>query len=187
MASAAPLSRAETMAGAVMARWHAAESAIAVLSLAFVALILILDVLGRELLGPALRALDLRAATGVFGSQKMAGYALVIASFAGIGVAAATASHIVPRVAFGWIPEQWSPALNRVADGVTGLFFVGAAFVAFQFVHSSMVAGLRTQAIDMPIWTVQVCIPLGFLSTAARYFCFALWPSLRPAPPEFQE
>ena len=30
-------------------------------------------------------------------------------------------------------------------------------------------------------------IPLGFASAALRYFAFAIWPAVRPVPPEFQE
>jgi hypothetical protein len=50
-----------------------------------------------------------------------------------------------------------------------------------------MQAGLRAQAFDIPIWPIQLAIPLGFLSAAMRYFFFAIWPALRPLPPEFQE
>jgi hypothetical protein len=30
-------------------------------------------------------------------------------------------------------------------------------------------------------------MPAGFLSAGLRYFLFAAWPALRPAPPEIQE
>ena len=64
---------------------------------------------------------------------------------------------------------------------------VGVAYYGWVFVSSTMAAGLRAQAFDVPVWPFQTAIPLGFLSAAVRYFCFAAWPTLRPLPPEFQE
>jgi len=114
-------------------------------------------------------------------------YALVIGSFCGVGVATATGSHLLPRLGFGWVLKAFGPTMDRLADLFTGLFFVGVAYFGWVYVSSSMQAGLRMQAFDMPIWPIQAAIPLGFLSAAVRYFFFAAWPALRPLPPEFQE
>ncbi len=167
--------------------WHRVECLIAVAAFGFIALVLIADVAGRELLAPIYRLFGIKGAAGVFAAQKMCVYALVIGSFAGVGVATATASHLLPRVGFGWVPSSAGPAMNRLADLVTGAFFVGVAYFGWVYVASSMQAGLRMQAFDMPIWPIQAAIPLGFLSAAVRYFVFAAWPALRPLPPEFQE
>jgi TRAP-type C4-dicarboxylate transport system permease small subunit len=175
-------------AKAVAERWHQIECWIAVAAFAFIAVILLLDVLGRELLGPAIRLLGFPAtATGIFASQKLSIFALVIGSFAGIGIATATASHLVPRVGFGWVPARWDPWFNRVADALTGAFLVGVAYYGWVFVESSMATDLRAPVLDWSVWPIQLAIPLGFLSAAGRYFMYAAWPSIRPQPPEFQE
>jgi TRAP-type C4-dicarboxylate transport system permease small subunit len=111
----------------------------------------------------------------------------VIGAFAGIGIATATASHLVPRVGFGWIPASWEPWFNRLADAITGLFLVGVAYYAWVFVASSMATDLRAPVLDWPVWPIQLAIPIGFLSAAGRYLMYAAWPSIRPLPPEFQE
>ena len=175
-------------AKAIADRWHRLECWIAVAAFAFIAVILLLDVLGREILGPLIRLLGFPAtATGIFASQKLSIFALVIGSFAGIGIATATASHLVPRVGFGWIPASWEPWFNRLADAITGLFLVGVAYYAWIFVASSMATDLRAPVLDWPVWPIQLAIPIGFLSAAGRYFMYAAWPSIRPLPPEFQE
>ena len=153
----------------------------------FIAVALIGDVLGRELLGPIYRAFDIKGQAGIFGSQKMSVYALVIGSFAGVGIATATGSHLLPRIGFGWVPTAWGPSVDRLADVITGVFFVGVAWFGWVYVKSSMTADLRAQAFNLPIWPIQAAIPLGFLSAGMRYFFFAAWPALRPQPPEFQE
>jgi TRAP-type C4-dicarboxylate transport system permease small subunit len=167
--------------------WHRAECLVAVAAFGAIALLLILDVAGREILGPIYKLLDIKSSTGVYGAQKLSVYALVLGSFCGIGIATATASHLVPRVGFGWIPKSWAPGMDRFADLLTGLFVMGVAYYGFVFVQSTMSTGLRAQAFNMPVWPFQLAIPLGFLSAGVRYFCFAAWPSLRPLPPEFQE
>jgi TRAP-type C4-dicarboxylate transport system permease small subunit len=181
-ASAAPRARA------IAEIWHQVECWIAVAAFAFIAVILLLDVLGRELLGPAIRLLGFPAtATGIFASQKLSIFALVIGSFAGIGIATATASHLVPRVGFGWVPARWDPWFNRVADALTGAFLVGVAYYGWVFVESSMATDLRAPVLDWSVWPIQLAIPIGFLSAAGRYFMYAIWPAIRPQPPEFQE
>jgi TRAP-type C4-dicarboxylate transport system permease small subunit len=167
--------------------WHRVECWIAVAAFGFIAGILLLDVLGRELLGPIVRLFGFKAATGIFASQKLSVFALVVGSFAGIGIATATNSHLVPRVGYAWVPERWGPRLDRLADLITALFLCGVAYYGFQYVASSYATDLRAPVLDWRVWRIQLVIPLGFLSAAGRYLLFALWPDLRAKPPEFQE
>jgi TRAP-type C4-dicarboxylate transport system permease small subunit len=182
--SAAP---APAGAKAFLDGWHRAECVVAVAAFGFIAVVLIVDVSAREILTPIFKALGITHTAGVYAAQKMSVYALVIGSFCGIGIATATASHLLPRIGFGWVPASFGPTMNRIADLVTGLFFCGVAWYGWVYVQSSMQAGLRAQAFDIPVWPIQLAIPAGFLSAAVRYFFFAAWPSLRPLPPEFQE
>lgn len=172
---------------ALLRQWHRAECWLAVLAFGFIACILILDVLGRELLGPIFRAMDVKGPSGVYAAQKLSIYALVIGSFAGVGIATATSSHLLPRIGFKWVPAAFGPTMDRIADVFTGLFMLGVAWYGWVYASSSMAAGLRMQAFDAPIWPVQMAIPLGFLSAGLRYFFYAAWPAERPALPEFQE
>ena len=150
------------------------ECWVAVAAFGFIAAILLLDVLGREFVGPVLRFLGLDpGATGIFAAQKLSVFALVIGSFAGIGIATATGSHIVPRFAYGWVPAAWGPAMDRLADVLTGLFLVGVAWFGFKFVGSSFKTDLRAPVLDWPVWPVQLASRSGFLSAAGRYFLYA--------------
>lgn len=172
----------------VLRVWHKLECWIAVLAFSFIALVLMIDVLGREFYGPVMSMLGFTVgATGLFGSQKLAVFALVIGSFAGIGIATATGVHLVPRVAFKWVPASWSPHMDRIADVFTGLFLLGVAWYGVVFVLASKESGVLAAVINVSAWPIQVAIPLGFASAALRYFAFAIWPAVRPVPPEFQE
>ncbi|MBL8327113.1 MAG: TRAP transporter small permease subunit [Rubrivivax sp.] len=172
----------------LLRRWHQAECWLAVACFVFIAAVLVIDVVGREFYGPVMNALGVKVgATGLFGSQKLAIFALVIGSFAGIGVATATGVHLVPRVCFGWVPQRLGPAMNRIADVVTGAFLLGVAWYGVVFVLATRQSGVLAAVINVSPWPVQAFIPLGFASAALRYFIFAAWPATRPAPPEFQE
>lgn len=172
----------------VLAVWHRIECWLAVACFSFIAVILVLDVLGRELVGPLFNRLGIEAGpTGIFASQRLAIYALVVGSFAGIGIATATGSHLVPRVGFGWVPKEWAPRMDRLADVVTGCFLLGVTWFGFQFVESTYTADLRAPVLDWVVWPFQIAIPAGFLSAGLRYFIYAIWPTLRPGLPEFQE
>jgi TRAP-type C4-dicarboxylate transport system permease small subunit len=183
-----PAAPAPAAAARVLAAWHRIECWVAVVCFSFIAAILVLDVAGREFLGPLLNLLGIDAGpTGIFASQRLSIYALVVGAFAGIGIATATGSHLVPRVGFGWVPKAWGPMMDRLADVLTGSFLIGVTYYGFRFVESSFSIDLRAPVLDWAVWPFQLAIPLGFLSAACRYFAYALWPALRPGLPEFQE
>lgn len=184
----APVAAAPPAAARALAVWHRLECWLAVVCFSFIAIILVLDVLGREFVAPLFDLLGIDAGpTGIFASQRLSIYALVVGSFAGIGIATATGSHLVPRVGFGWVPPAWGPAMDRLADLITGVFLLIVAWFAGEFVQSTYAADLRAPVLDWVVWPFQAAIPVGFVSAAGRYFAYAAWPALRPKPPEFQE
>lgn len=163
--------------------WHRVECWLGVLAFAAVALLLMADVLGRELLSPLLRRLGVDFGVGgIFGAQKMALYLLVLGSYAGVGIATVAGAHVVPRAGFDWIPARWGPAMDRVSDAFAGVVLLVAGGYGLQFVYSSFLAGVRMPSLGGPLWPVQLAIPLGLASAAVRYVAFARWPGLRPPP-----
>ncbi|MFN0160408.1 MAG: TRAP transporter small permease [Burkholderiales bacterium] len=179
---------APAFARALTEAWHKTECWIAVACFAFIAILLLIDVVGRELVAPLLRSTGMTVgALGVQGSQKLSVFALVIGSFLGIGIATATSSHLTPRVAFGWVPKSWDAGMNRVADAVACVVLFYVAWVAWTFVMSTKGAGLVVPALGIKVWPIQLALPIGFASAAGRYLIYTIWPALRPLPPEFQE
>jgi TRAP-type C4-dicarboxylate transport system permease small subunit len=168
----------------LLAGWHRAECMLAVAAFALVALLLVADAVGRELLGPLVAALGGSAgAIALVGGTKAAVYALVVGIYAGIGVAAASGAHFVPRVGRGWLPARWNPTIERLGDLVTALVWLAAAVYAAELVRATHASGLRAPMLQWPVWTVQLALPIGFASAALRYLCFAWWPQTRPRRP----
>ena len=174
---------------ALVRYWHRGECWVAMAAFSFIALIVIYDVAAREVLGPLLRQLGGNANTVmVVGAAKMGVYALIVGAFAGIGIATATGAQLVPKAAFGWVPRAWGPTMDRLADALTAVFLLGVTYYGVVFVNGSRLSGLLTSGgLEIPAWVIQAVIPLGFASAAVRYVLFAIWPAIRPLPPEFQE
>ena len=165
----------------LLAAWHRGECAVAVLAFAAIALLLIADLLGRELVAPLLRAAGLPAGGGgLHGAPKLAVFALVLGTWVGLGIASATGAHLVPRIGFGAVPARWGPVVDRIADAVTALVFVAAAGFSVELVAGSWQTGLLAPVLQWPVWPVQALLPFGFLSAALRHAAFAAWPALRP-------
>lgn len=168
--------------------WHRIECWVAVAAFSLIAGLLLTDVVLRELVSPVLRVLKLYdGSLGILFSQRLSIYALILGSFAGIGIATATGSHLVPRVGHVLVPESWGPTMDRLADLITGIALVATAYFGWVFVASSKATDLRAPVLDWSVWRMQLAIPLGFLSASGRYFIYAIWPALRPIPPEIQE
>lgn len=167
---------------ALLAGWHRAECAIAVAAFGFIALLLIVDVAGRELAWPLLRALGFQpGALGIWGAPKIALHALAIGTYAGIGIAAATGAHLVPRVGFAAVPGRWAPLVTRSGDAVAAVVLGAAAWYAAVFVAGTRASGLLVPLLQWPAWPIQCAAVAGFASAALRYAAFAAWPATRPA------
>lgn len=168
--------------------WHILERWIAVVAFSLIGLLIFSDVFGREFVGPVGTALGFEmGSTGIYGTRKMSLFLLVIGAFAGLGVSVATGTQIVPRIAFGWIPDHWGDTVDQLANLLSGLIFIAVAYYGFVFVDASRQIGTVMPGLDMPVWIIQSAIPLGFASAAARYLIFAIWPSSAPAREEITE
>lgn len=164
----------------LFAAWHRLECGIAVAALAAIALLLIGDVAGRELLAPLLRRFGVEmGAGGIFGAQKMAVYLMVLAVYCGIGIAVVTGTQLVPRVGFGWLPAHWAPGVARISDALGGVVLLLAGGYALVLVDATLRTGVRMPILGGPLWPMQLMVPLGLWSAAVRYLGYAVWPGLR--------
>jgi len=169
--------------------WFWVERMLAIVTFGAIGLLMMYDVISRELVGPVLPLFGIDASTVVLvGSQKLGVYCLIAGAFAGFSLATATGAQLVPKVGFGWAPKSWDSGMNRLGDFVTAAFLAIVTYYAIVFVRGSASSGLMTSSgVQMKVWILQTVIPIGFASAAARYLVYVLWPATRPVPPEFQE
>jgi TRAP-type C4-dicarboxylate transport system permease small subunit len=131
------------------------------------------DVVAREFLG-----------NGIWGAQRIAVYAMVVAAMLGFSVTTHLNRHLTIEGAAALVPKGWAPAIGRVSDALSAAICLFLAYWSFVFVAGSYVTEERGMALEMLLWPIQAVIPWAFASAALRHLAFAAWPALKPAPEE---
>jgi TRAP-type C4-dicarboxylate transport system permease small subunit len=149
------------------------EATVCVIAFSAAAIALIADVLGREFFG-----------SGIFGAQRFAVWATAISGLVGFALVTAEGGHLRPQFSDKWLPKSIEPHIDRIADLVSAVIFIGLGIYAYDFVMSAYRLGERGMAIPIKVWPIQVILPWMFFSSASRHIIFFLWPSLRPVPKE---
>ncbi len=142
-----------------------------VTGVAFLVLIVavFLDVLNREITG-----------TGLHWARQVGVYANVFVVMFGLGLASAGGTHLRPKFADNWLPQRFSPWLERGTDLGMALFSAAFAVLATLVVSESVQLQERSVALRMAIWPFQAVVPLAFTLAACRHLAYATWPELRP-------
>ena len=160
-------------AEAFLAALFALEKWVAIGAFALIAALLFADVLGREVFGH-----------GIFCAQRASVYAATVAGLLGFSICVARGGHLRPSSFDRLAPAAWGPAMNRLADLISAAICLFLAIYGVNFVLNSFELGERGQAIDMPLWPVQLILPYCFGSAMLRYLVYAALPELRPVENE---
>lgn len=147
-----------------------AEKIIAFSALITITGALAADVIMREFVG-----------VGLFGSLRLAVYALILCAMAGFGIATATGAHLRPGFADGLIPAPLVPYAVRLGQLASCAIMVVLAYSAWKMVVFIREIGERDIALDVPVWVIQMALPLAFGIAAFRYLSYAVFPGLIPA------
>lgn len=148
------------------------ERIIAVALFAFMAFVVMADVMAREITG-----------LGISGAPRLAVYAFIIMSMVSFGLASQSAEHLRPRFADALFPASWEIPLQRIQEGLMTLFCIVFAWVATGVVAETQALGEVSRSLKIPIWPMQAVFPLVFLIAAIRHGLFALYPQIKPKPP----
>lgn len=135
-----------------------------------VAVLLIGDIIGREVFG-----------SPIHGAQKIAVYAAIVAGFLGLSLATAANMHLRPSFLDGVLPKRFERTIQQISDATACLFFLSMAVVGAMFVAESMKYSDRAAVLYWLLWPIQIVIPYALTTTAIRHGIFALWPDTRPS------
>ncbi|MEM7569080.1 MAG: TRAP transporter small permease subunit [Pseudomonadota bacterium] len=148
------------------------ERIIAVTLFAFMALIVMADVVSREVTG-----------VGISGAPRLAVYAFIVMSLMSFGLASQSAEHLRPRFVDKLFPAQWEIGLQRLQEAIMTVFCLIFSLVALGVVLETKELGEVSRSLKIPIWPMQAVFPLTFFIAAIRHGLFALYPALKPQPP----
>lgn len=145
------------------------ESMVAVAAYSIVTSALMIDIISREVFQHS-----------IWGIQKVAVYASIVAGLIGLGLATASGKHIRPKFTDAWLPRSWAIYLTRAGDVVATIAFFVAGYVSIDLVLVSYNYGFLAPVLDWPIWPFQIILPYTFFSTALRHGAYTISPELRP-------
>lgn len=149
------------------------EAIAATISYAVVAVILMVDVIGREVFY-----------TSFLGLQKLAVYGAIVAGFLGLTLAASDNAHLRPALLDRLTPPRLEQLVQRLGDVVSAAFFFSGAWICWSFVAHSMDSGDRAPVLYFLLWPLQLVIPYAFASAGLKHLIFAADPALKPAASE---
>jgi len=155
----------------LLARLLQAESVLATIAYAVVVALLLGEIIARELFS-----------TSIWGSQKMAVFAAIIAAFFGLTLATAANAHLRPQFADNWWPRRWQPTIARLGDLLSAAIFAGLGVVASMYVMDTYANGDRAAVLYWSLWPIQLILPYAFFASGLRHLAFGLWPELKPGP-----
>ncbi len=138
---------------------------------AFLILVVVIfaDVVSREFSG-----------SGLYWASRTGVWANVLVVMAGFGLASAEGAHLRPRFADNWLPQRWQPKLHTLQHVVMALFCVCIGSLAARVVFASWQLGEVSIDLFLPVWPIQVFLPLAFFIAAFRHGLFVFYPAMRP-------
>ena len=141
----------------------------AIIAFLAIALLLITDVLAREIGG-----------SSIWGAQRVSVYLMIVTGFLGLGLAADRGRHLRPRFADRLIPKKFVAGASRAGSAIMFAVFVYFAWLGVKFVMAAHQFGDLAQTIKIPLWLIELIVPYAFFSMSVRYLIFAVWPELKP-------
>lgn len=141
------------------------ESWLAVISVTAMTVLVVMDVMARELFN-----------SGHPWAQKGAVFLMIWAGYLGAIQVSNKAAHLRPQIADKVWGEQHQVLFVRIQNFVTLLFCAIFSYAAFFYVLDSQELGDKSVVTGIPLWILQLVIPYTFFSMALRNIYFMLHP-----------
>jgi TRAP-type C4-dicarboxylate transport system permease small subunit len=155
--------------GAILNGLQRLEKLLVVAAFLLLVVVVFGDVVSRELTG-----------AGLYWASQVGVWANVLVVMAGFGLASADGAHLRPRFTDSWLPVSWEPALCRAQHLCMALFCLAISLLAARVVFGSWQLGEVSLELFMPIWPVQLFLPLAFMAATVRHLLYVFFPELRP-------
>lgn len=133
-------------------------------SVIFMALLLIANIIMRKLFNHSMTF-----------SEEVGQSLLIIVSFFGLAYTAKKGRHITMSILFDAVNNKKKKIMMFLISLVSSIIMFYLAYLAFDYVLSTINLGRVTPALRIPIWMIYTFVPLGMLLTAIEYlFTFIL-------------
>jgi len=146
------------------------EGVVAVLAYTTTCLLLLGEIVGREVFGG-----------GIHGSLKIATLGSVIAALLGYSLAVYDNSHLRTTFSDSLLPFAW---MGRATDAVAVAIYLVLGYYGVVFVKASIEFKDQVPSLYIPAWWIQTFLPYVFFSCALKHAWHFINPAAKPAPHE---
>ncbi len=127
-------------------------------SIIAMAMILVLNVLGRFFLG-----------TGINAAEELGQTLLVFVTFIGLSYCATTGKHINMLAIFDIMPSRMKKCTALAISGITSATMLTLAVISFQYAYLMKTIGKVTVSLQIPVYFIILVVSFGFLFAGLQY------------------
>ena len=124
---------------------------------AALAIILIINVIARTFF------------KSIYYAEELAKFLIILITMIGVSYAARKARHIRMGAFFDLMPPKMEKVFVFIISGVSVVVLGLLAYYSYQYVAMMRMLGQKTAALQVPFWTFNVMVPVGFGLAAIQY------------------
>ncbi len=107
--------------------------------------------------------------SGIVGSDSLVKHLVLWVGFLGAGLATREKSHIRIDIASRILPDKIKSIAQIVVDIFSVVVCLGLVYASYSFVSIEYGAGETIPFLQIPVWVMELIIPVGFLIIALRF------------------
>jgi len=112
--------------------------------------------------------------SSLFFTEELNRILIIVITFAGISYAARQGRHIRMSAIYDALPGRARKGLMILIALVTAVFMFGLCWYAFQYMLTQMGRGRVLPALQIPVWTTLVIVPIGLFMTGVQFLLTAV-------------
>nr|WP_287187858.1 TRAP transporter small permease [Rhodovulum sp.] len=112
--------------------------------------------------------------SSLFFSEELNRILIIVITFSGISYAARQGRHIRMTAIYDMLPGRARKALMIVIALVTAAFMFLLCWYSLQYLLTQAGRGRVLPALQIPVWTTLIIVPIGFFMTGLQYLLTAI-------------
>jgi TRAP-type C4-dicarboxylate transport system permease small subunit len=112
--------------------------------------------------------------SSIFFTEELNRILIIVITFAGISYAARQGRHIRMSAIYDALPARGRKVLMIVIALVTSIFMLGLCWYSFEYMLTQAGRGRVLPALQIPVWTTLVIVPIGFFMTGVQFLLTAV-------------
>jgi len=105
----------------------------------------------------------------IYYADEVSKFLIILVTMVGVSYAARKARHIRMGAFLDLMPPKMEKTFVFIISGVNTVVMFMMAYYSYQYVAQMMMLGQKTSALQVPFWTFNVIVPIGFAVAGIQY------------------